>query len=754
MVKKENKNLTIKSFIPAIGLTGLGLTARHADNQINILDNKLNSWDKNLSTLREATKDREITFAEADEIIDKYTRGGSETARTKFLGTRSGGYLEKYYQGKQFIDKILLNSGIKAIPDNKFIERGHTIQHYSLFKNPTTSPEDLKVHMIEKALGDRSMNGEGRNLSAATQKILKDINTYPTLEAQYSAIHEVSPSEATIFRKAILGKDFHTIGEARRLVGNTRDVLSTPEVYKMHLSPFINSLKSTLPKVSKGSLIAGAVLGTGLAGAQLFKKASEQEDNKKRAIGTLGIIAGVPLTTVGAAKVLNPVKDVAVTYGAMPIVGMGHKSPGQAIIKLLKDDSRFKDINIDALERNEYSIFKGSPKKYALGINTGLGGLNADWADATSTQRTHGMSSPPFRATKTLSYQTDYLDDSGFGSGSTLYRRGSKVLGYGDDIKNKLKKRGFKPLVVSERYSPALDPDAVKEIAAQDDSNVFDKIIQHEKNNISSNKTSDLSVRSQESLDSLTKNRHKKFITVSGASRGDYVAIRAKELAEALDKAGLSNEYTVVAQLARARGSKQENLLNHPNIVKTGFLPRRLHNELQAKSVINWSNTGASTVGENMLMKNIQAYPDTWGSHNNGNSITIIPNSIADRQDKALGESIAHVNIDEWNKGTKTFLKTQKGVLIANSAEDIINTLKDPSKLSSLHAQATMRSAESFKEHTEAAQRMVDIIHREYLNARRISRIKGLIPTIIGAGILAGSGKLMYDSYKKKELNI
>jgi hypothetical protein len=749
MEKKKEQNLSVKSFIPAAGLAGLGFAASTADKQLAHINQKLESWDQSLNVARETTKDRGITFADADDIFERYTRGGQELASSKFLGARSGSYVQAVNTAGLLRDKLLKN--ILHIPDNKLVERQHTIDHYQLYKNPATTPEALKHHMIEKGLGDPSMKGADKSLRPETKKILADIGTYPTLEQQHSAIKSIAPENAKVFHKAILGEG-ETIGEARRLAGNTRDVMSTPEVYKIHLQPHINTMRYVASRVAKGSAIGAGVLGGGLVLSQLFKKEAsrDKEDVKHRTLGTAGVVLGTPLASIGASRIVQPHKDIAITYGVMPAVGLGHKSPGQAIHKLIKGDKRFKDINIDLLERDEHHIFRSSPKGYALSIDTGLGGIGTSWADKQGLGRTHGMDSPKLRAAEHLRYQTDLLDEAGGGSGSTLQGRGGRVLAYGEGVKRKLKSRGFKGLVVSDRYTPALDPDAIKEISTFDDKPIFDKILEHEQTNLSSLKDETARKWSEDTIAQLNKHKHKKFITVSGASRGDYVGIRAKELAEALDKASLSKEYAVVAQLGRGRGKEQEALVSHSNIIRTGFMPRHLHNELQSKSVINWSNTGASTVGENMLMKNVQAYPKEWGY--NYSSDQPISGSIAHRQDAALGTRGTHVHIDEWNKGTKPFLRKQKGVLEANTADDIINALKEPGKLQNLSTEAGARAAERLKETNIAASKLVDTIHSEYRRGKTISRLKGAIPAVIGGALLVGGVHNLLQSYKHKEL--
>ena len=743
--KKNHTHLGVKSFIPAAALGSLGFVASKANEQVHTITNKLENWDKSLAPLRESTKNRNITFTEADEIFKRYVRGGHEVARSSFLGAPAAGYLQKYYEGEGLKDRSLRN--VLQIPDHKFIERQHTINHYKLFKNPQTTPAEFKAHMIEKALGDPSMGNFGQTLHESTYKILKDTKTYPTFEEQHEAIKKFAPIEAETFRTAILGNE-QGIGEARRLAGNTRDVLSTPEVYKIHLQPKINAVTHILPKIRKSSYIGAGILGGGLILSQYLKKTAaskKRKDAVQRTLGTAGVVAGMPLLTIGASKVISPPKGIAITYGTMPIIGMGHKTPGEAIHTLIKEDTRFKNTDIDVLERNTHSIFRGSPKQYALGINTGLGGIGADWADHQGLKRTHGMASPTMSAQKILRYQTDLLEDNGGGSGSTLQGRGGHVIAYGENVKDKLRRRGFKPHVVSDRYTPALDPNAVKEILSHDDKPIFEKLIQHQKNNAVM-----APLHSAETVAQLEKHQNKKYISVYGASRGDYVGIRAKELANALEKEGLHNKYTVVAHLARGRGGVQEELVKHPNIISIGELPRKLTTELQGKAVINWGNTGASSVGENMLLKNVQAYPSKWGF--DYTSQEPHPGSIAHRQDIALGKRGDHVAIDEWNKGQMSFLKKQKGVITANTAEDVVNVLKDEKQLTHLTAQATVRAVESFKEHTEAAKKLVDVVHSEYKSALNLGRLKGTIPLLAG-GVAAGLGfNELHKSYKNKEL--
>lgn len=750
--EKKDEKLKFKSFLPAISAAGISVVAVKGVKDVSNVKEKIDAWSKSLIEHAKTIKEQEQTFAEAEKSFKKYITKGQEISRTRVLGIPSGRYMQ-YGIGTglkaQLAQKYLaskIDPRVK-IQDWERHRVKKVIEHYKLFSDPKQSYEAIKSHIIEKGIGSPEMQNvlaDKKLFSDEVKKVVFDTKTYPTFKQQYDKLKTINAESAEVFKNSILGnKSKGLIGEATRLSGNLKDVISTPEIYKYRLDPILPIAKETvnvLKRYTKPAVIGLAALPVLKYTWDKFAAKRKRDDLVSDALAGTGIAVGAVLTGVGGKRIIKPPKDIAVTYGVMENIGMGHKAPGQAIISAIKEDPRFTKANVQALERDQYSIYKYTPKRYALMVDAGLGGETHRWAD--KVVQTHGHRLPDkIKATKKLRYLTDMLSPtSGFGSN---IHRGGKIISYGP-YQERLKQVKMRPLSAGE-VSPAMNLTTISEMRKDTKTPVIEDLINLERTKIN---TSTLKV----DIDDATQNikrlenlKGKKLISVVGAGRGDYVASRSKELVESLRRHGLDKEYGVLPVLSGAKGGVTEKLIKEVDLPSLGKLPRNVFGKIQQVADINWGSTGTSSLHESLALKSVLALPKKWG-YADGD---IKPDSIAFRQDKMLGKAGPHASLDVWNAGNIDFGLKQKGVIEANTAEDIVNVLKDKSKLDALKQESAIRSESIYNKLIESNKKMKDIIHKQWKSGIRLERLKGLGLGVGGVLLLgAGASQLKKSLFK------
>jgi len=482
----------------------------------------------------------------------------------------------------------------------------HSVNHYNFFLDNKKPYSDVKAHMIQKALGDHTMKNvlhRSDILDGDAKKIIFDTKKYKTFNEQHAALQKAKkPRAAKIFREAILGKQLKLkfnesgiIGEAKRLAGNAGQVLDTPTVYGLGSAQPVKYVKQVGKYLKRGGLVAGtAILGIPLA-RNRFKKQAARKTKKRMAAERSGqgllAVGGAGAIIGGAKQVYKPGKNIAVTYGTMPAIGMGHSSPGKAMVDILRKETegkkgRLKGYKVDTLVRNSDSVYKYTPKKYNLLVDTGLGGEAPDWPDPVRHTHGGGPNAPAMvphkiHADNKIRYLTDAVRKKDGWFGANIFP--GKVMGYGPNLKRVRREAGLKTVSMSKGLSPILDPRAVKEVRDYKgtSADVIDQLVSHE-TSISGGKTT------KRNIGRLKGMRNKKIITISGAGRGDYVATRALEVSNALKKSGLDKDYGVVALMAKAKGTPEEALLKgNNNVARLGLLPRDLFNKAQSTSAVN-----------------------------------------------------------------------------------------------------------------------------------------------------------------------
>ncbi len=782
--KKKEPTLTGASFVPAATALGIGATGEKLQRDVKGMTKVIDEWDESLKAVRGAAGDKPFNFEQADEVFETYIKGGKRVANLPVLGVKGGrltkavAYAEEMIpvKAKNLAHKLKLRK--EPAPEWQATHAKHRVKHYDYYidtKKKSIDVPSVKSHMIEKAIGDPSMHGVIHNkdvFDRQAMSIVRDTKNYKTFREQHAALQRLGKTEAaTHFRKAILGdaqqrifNHLNVIGEAKRLAGNARDILSTPEVYKFQIAPGAEKVRRVAKVTGRAALAAGGILlAAPYIGKKLEKSAAKKDKSTvpSRTGAATMIGLGGALATKSLKDVIKPSKDIAVTYGTMPGIGEGHKAPGQAIEAILKSDPRLKKYKTTALVRDPHSIYRYSPKRHALLVDTGLGAEAPDWADAV--KHTHGYASPgKVRAASKLRYLTDALkggsDPSGFGSNVTWKTRGEKIIAYGPATE-RFKKEWprMRPKVVSEGLTPALDAKSIKSIHEFDGNigKVVDELVSMETVRLDQSKPKDVR-HVQTNIDQLKGLKGKKLITVAGAGRGDYVASRAIEVNRSLKKSGLDKEYKVVALMANARKNVTSNLLKgEKDIVSLGFLPKDLYNKVQASSTVNWGVTGTSGLSEALQLKNVLALPKKWGADKDAN---VAPGSIAGRQSDLLREKKIDFNpkainadLDTWNKGNIDYAHKQRGVVKADTADDIVNLLKDKPKLKVMQEEASLRAGAQRKQYKEGHKALADLLVREAKGGTRRIRVGGAIGASIGIGAAALGAKKLVKSFKEKE---
>ncbi len=753
---EKNKKHRVKEVLPAAITGTVGATALKLGKDVGDVSGKLIQWERSMIPHRNYLRDiKTPTLAKSEKIIEEYAKGGRNLARSRILGIRVGTIMK----GLGTANKTLELQAAGKLNKKTFKEEiGGIREHYKVYTDPKATPGAIKAHMIHKGI-QHDFSGEWANKKIFTKDIKKIIDD-PKIKFQekIKQVTRKNKDAGIILRKSIVGtasKYPEQIGEVRRLAGDAKAVVSTPELYRRYALPQAKALKHLSKKVGIISLAATPILASipvinkylkknpkkGVAKTleKLAKKIIQLEkDTKKHIAGVAAIGAGGVAVGAGAKQAIKPVKEIGITYGTMQAAGEGHKNPGQSIAKALKKDERFKKYKVTEYPRDPHGIFRGPGKKITTLIDTGLGHNirgNEKVLSFNPVPKTHHHNLPKnLKYFSRLGYQTDLLDFSKGAKGGPAMPAKS-ILAYGPETK-KLKKehRAKRVYDTGKGLTPALDPDLVKEFSKPvDKKNVVKELSKH---------------LDKTQAQNFAKMKNKSWIVVSGSGRGDYVATRSKEMAEALKKHKLDTKYGVVSLFGGSKGA-QHAIADVKNVTSVGRLPLKTFNRAQTAGEIHWGSTGASSHAESMLKKNIQALPTEWGDKYQG----IAKGSIAGRDAELMKAKNIHgldkAHLDEWNAGQLSFSEKQKGVLKADTADDIVKALKNPKQMEELAKGAIERSAHHAAKFEPTHKKMLDaILHETKRNVRKIRGI-GAGKVLAGAGLIAG-GAYLFRPKKKK----
>ena len=539
---KENtkKEVGYKLVGAGTAVAGAGAVAHKLEKDLNKVTENLDKWDKSLKNQRALLYGNKPSPDLADKVFKRYIEGGHELSRTKVLGIPAGKIMQKGREALQAGNEVVQSLEGHKIPAHAKHEAKETAKHYELYSKKNQDYHKLKNHMIEKAFYPpdvkdplRGVLTDKSKVDPVAKSIITNTKDFPTFNSQIKALESHGKTrEAKYFREAILGGE-KSLGETTRLAGNLKNIPSTPEVYNKVLRNPVESIKSTAKVVKK------PLLGLGLAaigGKLLYDKVAELTEKKKKklltdaTVGAAATTAGAAVTAKGVHKAVTPSNKIAITYGQMPIIGFGHKAPGEAIYQALKEDKRFAKTEIKKLERDQHSNFKLNKDRHAVLIDTGLGGdTHQNWV--TKSDQTHGYKTPDkIKADRKMRYLTDAIGEKS-GLGATMQNWGKKGKGesallYGDNLDRVKRETKYKRKIVSKGMTPALNMEAVKEIeninkAPRHHGQVIDDIISHIRSTTPTGANAAVKAEAESTIGKLKELKKKdKIITVAGAGRG------------------------------------------------------------------------------------------------------------------------------------------------------------------------------------------------------------------------------------------
>jgi hypothetical protein len=236
-----------------------------------------------------------------------------------------------------------------------------------------------------------------------------------------------------------------------------------------------------------------------------------------------------------------------------------------------------------------------------------------------------------------------------------------------------------------------------------------------------------------------------KVVTVSGATRGDYVSIRAKELAEELKRRG-RGDVKILAQMANGmqRPDELKLLAGLDNVHTIGRMPQKAFIGSQYASDLHLNSTGTSSWVESLLGRPNNVQPKDWGYYvhypdhtpqfiDDAKGYTGKP-SIAKRLQTALQKVnpgvdplLGQAGVSGWNRGQLQH-QTNSGRMVADSADDILKLLDSGAKNPDV-------AGKFDKEIRNAHKLFTNNIFREANRNRILTRLKG--GGKVGAGLAA-----------------
>ena len=426
--------------LPAAGAAGVGAAGLVGNRQVGRINELMSAWDKGMEPHRQVAAAGRMGWGEAEKAIEQYAGSARQVAKHKILGVQAGDVVNMYRGAAGLPDRLALwlhDRGIwkqhqpaeQALRASVAGLRGAG-EHYGLYTANHTTPQQLKVHHLHKALGS-SHHAEWNNPAVWTPgaKAIVNAENIP-LALKYRRLAAASPALGKMFEHAVLGNPANPWqpGEGARLSGNSRHVMSTPQVYGQSVRPIASSARRVLKGVGWGGLSMATAAG-GLEAYRHFtasreKKAEEELQPSSLPTPAQAILGGSMLGGGGAlaargiSKAVSPDRAIGVTYGEMPDIGEGHKAPGKAIAQALREDPRGKNWRIDELVRNRHGVFgpPKDPQHYSAVINTGFGSHTLPTSHNPAfdaVKSVHNVELPKGYSTEgTYGFQTDMAPSS------------------------------------------------------------------------------------------------------------------------------------------------------------------------------------------------------------------------------------------------------------------------------------------------------------------------------------------------------
>jgi hypothetical protein len=504
---------------------------------------------------------------------------------------------------------------------------------------------------------------------------------------------------------------------------------------------------SKIPELTKG---LGAVGLLGLSGAQLDKA------NKLVNSNTIGVTAG---------KLNEPIVSSS--------IGGGHEAPMEAIYEALKNHEAVQsgEFKLDKLLRTnegKTEVFKHTgvnpSKNWLTTVETGFGGtMTTTPSFLQRLQKLLGFGAFGFGAFKKSPVwhnpygQVLFLPDAppkdsffkkihGVKNSNifdrTINDAGTDLITFGPDYFGDY--RGEDRVFNSPVAHPAIADETIANaekrlVAGTDRTGVLQKLLDVSRKN-----------NDQRSIAALTDaiNTNKKIYTISGATRGDQVAIRTKELLESLKKRNMDKDSMVLALLGENKGTPVESLLNNMEGVATlPKLDRNLYIDAQNIADAHWASPGASSQAESMMSPVPTATTKLTGPERNREIEQLMAGGV---NDPKLLDKLRMVDMDYWSPGNKRWLeqrsKHKAGIGAINTAEDFLDFVKHMESVPKHELNA--RAKDYMLESREMKKRMADAIVNRARLAKTLSQRGAAMANLAGGAGLLGGGLLTFSALK------
>lgn len=310
--------------------------------------------------------------------------------------------------------------------------------------------------------------------------------------------------------------------------------------------------------------LATALAGGGLALSRRYDKTAQVDESTgyrpDRALGDALTTAGAVTTAagLGSAALMPTRKDVAVTFGTADNLGQGHSTPGNTLLKLMQEDPylskryRFHNLALGASAGNRAVNSDLLNKKFLSTIDSGWGATGFKGNYGGPRIGPNMSKQDAYKRLNTIGRVLFDPDPPSAYTGETPRNAFGRLAG-------KAKKYGLSGDVIS--FGPRSifkdSPEAIRMGPAHFGVNPVDFKGKMPREAYIK-EMADFLAEGGGNRDEIAKAlQGKKIITVSGASRGDEVGIRAKRLHDALRDAGKLDEYAIIGLGAKGRKAQE-----------------------------------------------------------------------------------------------------------------------------------------------------------------------------------------------------
>jgi len=765
----------------AAGAAGAGMAAKRVYNDTMDIQRKMDAW---LAQTGEVAALGHKNPTQGMRAVDNYVRGGQDVIRSRVLGMPIPHWMmqlsvpmrgmsgENGMKGpvayvKHAIGKIMGDHNSQLPEANRKMH-----DHYHRFAN---DDEASLRRYIQTKFFDRSQ------ISPIAREIVDNADLSVT--QKLSQLRTTDPAAHQKFYQH-LGDLPEILGGKAYGAGNIRGGLT--DVYRTALLPKLWNTAQVAKFTGRLALPIAAIAGA--AGlwqnsdqiAGMGKRAALSD--RERGLGPQHALAAgvaVPLGISGANDIRRPL-ELGLSYGMMPDIGDGHKTPAKAlesILQELKTQRGTPKFNITHAVRDNIGWVNPdlSKRRFDAMLDTGWGAMSPPgWAQGASPFARHaraGAPDVPIRVSTggLVGVQTD-LGDLGMPGNVGKYLRHS-----GHSLKDTI----ARALGFSDRFV-SYDPNPEKLRASQQ---LLSKMkMEHMGGNGFPTMTTsalttlkDLQGVSREQLigemakdPNLLSGKNKqllenldgrRLLSITGSGRGDQVAYRALALQDLLESKGLADKYRIAAMLGSSADDNPlaHKVLAHPEIASFGRMPQRYYVGLPGKSNFHVASSGTSALMEALgtdahlifhprqsavKERELQALgrfaynnpqKGDWGLRD------VVPHSEFKNPDKIeeLMHRIQRVDLDTWNKGNKEYAFRMPGVSAADHPDDILKLLQDATLTGDSAAAARMSRAKFMTDATERARGATKGFLQNFLKERR------LFANLKGAGKLTGAAGLL-----------